>query len=62
MGPGPCKPNQSRRPQPAARAVACPHHFAADPTSLAHRIVVMDKGRIVEAGPLEALIKQPKGL
>jgi subfamily B ATP-binding cassette protein HlyB/CyaB len=27
-----------------------------------HRIVVMDKGRIVEAGPHEALLKQPKGL
>jgi len=27
-----------------------------------HRIVVMDKGRIVEAGPHDALLKQPKGL
>lgn len=28
----------------------------------AHRIVAMDKGRIVEAGPHDELIKQPKGL
>jgi len=28
----------------------------------AHRIIVMDQGRIVEAGPHEALLKQPKGL
>lgn len=27
-----------------------------------HRIVVMDKGRIVEAGPHDSLVKQPKGL
>lgn len=27
-----------------------------------HRIVVMDKGRIVEAGPHDALLKQPNGL
>jgi ATP-binding cassette, subfamily B, bacterial HlyB/CyaB len=28
----------------------------------AHRIIVMDKGQIVEAGPHEALIQKPKGL
>ena len=28
----------------------------------AHRIVVMDKGRVVEAGPHDALVSQPKGL
>jgi len=28
----------------------------------AHRIIVMDKGRIVEAGPHDALVQQPKGL
>ncbi|MDO9234418.1 MAG: type I secretion system permease/ATPase [Aquabacterium sp.] len=28
----------------------------------AHRIIVMDKGQIVEAGPHEALVNQPKGL
>jgi subfamily B ATP-binding cassette protein HlyB/CyaB len=28
----------------------------------AHRIVVMDQGRIVEAGPHDALLRQPKGL
>ena len=28
----------------------------------AHRIVVMDKGRIVESGPHETLVRQPKGL
>ncbi len=28
----------------------------------ANRIIVMDKGRIVEAGPHDALVQQPKGL
>ncbi|MEN9397937.1 MAG: hemolysin secretion protein, partial [Pseudomonadota bacterium] len=28
----------------------------------AHRILVMDQGHIVQAGPHEALLKQPKGL
>jgi subfamily B ATP-binding cassette protein HlyB/CyaB len=28
----------------------------------AHRIIVMDKGKIVEVGPHDALVKQPKGL
>jgi subfamily B ATP-binding cassette protein HlyB/CyaB len=28
----------------------------------ANRIVVMQRGRIVEAGPHDALVKQPKGL
>jgi ATP-binding cassette, subfamily B, bacterial HlyB/CyaB len=28
----------------------------------AHRIVVMDKGRIVEMGPHDALVNKPKGL
>ena len=28
----------------------------------AHRIIVMDRGRIVEAGPHDVLVKQPKGL
>lgn len=28
----------------------------------AHRIVVMERGRIVEAGPHDALVTQPKGL
>ena len=28
----------------------------------AHRIIVMDKGQIVEAGPHEALVNKPQGL
>ena len=28
----------------------------------AHRIIVMEKGQIVEAGPHEALLQKPKGL
>jgi ATP-binding cassette, subfamily B, bacterial HlyB/CyaB len=28
----------------------------------AHRVIVMDKGRIIEAGPHDALIQMPKGL
>ena len=28
----------------------------------AHRIIVMDKGKIVEAGPHDSLVKQPQGL
>ena len=28
----------------------------------AHRIIVMDKGQIVEAGPHEALVAKPQGL
>ena len=28
----------------------------------AHRIIVMDKGKIVEAGPHDALVQKPKGL
>jgi subfamily B ATP-binding cassette protein HlyB/CyaB len=28
----------------------------------ANRIIVMDKGRIVEAGPHDALVRKPQGL
>jgi subfamily B ATP-binding cassette protein HlyB/CyaB len=28
----------------------------------AHRILVMDRGRIVEAGPHDALVQKPQGL